>query len=342
MINGSTPFTNPPGNMPGFDPEFSDIVDYILRITYRIWEGKQPGLCERYYSKDCPVYTLAGYSEGAEQIIQNTLLTMEAFPDRTLHADNIIWSGNPEEGFHTSHLITTTMTHLGASEHGPATGRSATIQVIAHCVVRENRIVEEWLVRDNWSLAEQLGYDPQELAAELARKPWDAKSHFARWLDSEWKRVQGADRIAVDALPDDAVSRIHAMINNIWNGRIMGDCRSLYADNACIHASARPDIEGIDAIEQFFIQLVGAMPDVQVSIDHTCTNSMLSGDYVAVRWTLAGTHKGGTFLGPASDAPIVIIGESQYHIEDGKIVREWIVFDQLGVLTQIERVRQAS
>ena len=31
--------------MAGFDDEFVNIVDYILRITYRIWEGKQIGLC---------------------------------------------------------------------------------------------------------------------------------------------------------------------------------------------------------------------------------------------------------------------------------------------------------
>ena len=37
-------------SMAGFDDEFTDIVDYILRITYRIWEGKQIGLCYDYYS----------------------------------------------------------------------------------------------------------------------------------------------------------------------------------------------------------------------------------------------------------------------------------------------------
>ena len=37
----SAPATAAPGNMPGFHAEFTDIVDYILRITYRIWEGKQ-------------------------------------------------------------------------------------------------------------------------------------------------------------------------------------------------------------------------------------------------------------------------------------------------------------
>ena len=112
----SAPAINPPRNMQGFDAEFSDIVDYILRITYRIWEGKQVGLCHDYYSEDCPVFTLTGYTEGAEEVTQNTLKTLAAFPDRTLHADDIIWSGNPQDGFHTSHLITTEMTNLGPSE----------------------------------------------------------------------------------------------------------------------------------------------------------------------------------------------------------------------------------
>ena len=54
--------------MVGFDDEFTDIVDYILRITYRIWEGKQIGLCYDYYSDDCPVYTMAGITIGAEAV----------------------------------------------------------------------------------------------------------------------------------------------------------------------------------------------------------------------------------------------------------------------------------
>ena len=79
----SAPGSTSSGAMKGFDPEFTDIVDYILRITYRIWEGKQVGLCRDYYSDDCPVYTLAGYGEGAETVTQNTLRTLGGFPDRT-------------------------------------------------------------------------------------------------------------------------------------------------------------------------------------------------------------------------------------------------------------------
>lgn len=51
----NAPGTHEIGPMKGFDPEFTDVVDYILRITERIWEGKQVGLCRDYYSSDCPI-----------------------------------------------------------------------------------------------------------------------------------------------------------------------------------------------------------------------------------------------------------------------------------------------
>jgi predicted ester cyclase len=346
MLIDNAPPSQPPGNMPGFDAEFADITDYILRITYRIWEGKQVGLCRRYYSDDCPVYTLAGYSEGAEEVTRNTLLTLGAFPDRTLHAVNIVWSGNATDGFHTSHLITTHMTHLGDSEHGPATGLSATIQVIAHCVVRDNRIVEEWLVRDNWSLARQLNCDPWRLARAHAEKPLGKDSRYAQWLEAEWARVQRGNREPHAAIPSAACTdQVGAMLHNIWNARLAGDCRSLYAENALMHASAHGTLDGIAAIERFFLGVLGSLPDAMISVDHACSESMLSGDYLALRWTLAGTHLGGNLWGPATAAPVLILGESHYKLQDSRIVEEWLVFDQVAVVAQIERarlVRQAA
>ena len=173
--------------MVGFDDEFTDIVDYILRITYRIWEGKQIGLCYDYYSDDCPVYTMAGITIGAEEVTQNTLITLASFPDRTLGAENIIWGGNDTDGFHTSHLIKTSMTNLGSSDMGPATGNQATFFVIAHCIVKDNKIIEEWLVRDNYALTEQLGFDVHEIAAQKASEP--LQKRLEDWYQSELNRV---------------------------------------------------------------------------------------------------------------------------------------------------------
>ncbi|MDJ0878952.1 MAG: ester cyclase [Halieaceae bacterium] len=340
----SAPADGEPNGLPGFDPEFKDIVDYILRITYRIWEGKQVGLCHDYYSEDCPVYTLAGYSEGAEVVMQNTIRTLGGFPDRTLHADNIVWGGDAEAGYHSSHLISTHMTNLGPSEFGPATGKQATIQVIAHCVCKDNRIVEEWLVRDNLSLARQLGVDHDEWAAQKAAEPLDPNSPFAQWLASEAARVGNVTRERSPYPGDPRDHRelqVARALHNIWNARMVGDTNVLYAEDAVLHASAREDAVGTTAIARFYMDMMSCLPDARLAVDYTCSQSMRDdGDFVAARWTLAGTHTGGTLWGAPTGAPILILGESQYRMINGKVVEEWLVFDELAVLTQVHRARQ--
>lgn len=339
----NAPADGEPAGLPGFDAEFKDIVDYILRITYRIWEGKQVGLCFDYYSDDCPVYTLAGYSAGAEVVTQNTIRTLGGFPDRTLHADNIVWGGDAESGYHSSHLISTHMTNLGPSEFGPATGKEATIQVIAHCVCKDNRIVEEWLVRDNLSLARQLGVDVDAWVAQKAAEPLDPNSTFAQWLNSEFERVSALPRDRQNYPADGAAdpeAMVTAALHNIWSGRLVGDANLLYAEDAVLHASAREDINGTTDIARFYMDVLSCLPDAKVAVDYTCKNSMLDdATFVAARWSLAGHHTGGTLWGAATSAPIYILGESQYKIVDGKVVEEWLVFDELAVLTQVERAR---
>ena len=337
------PVSDLTGSMAGFDAEFTGIIDYILRITYRIWEGKQVDLCRDFYSEDCPVYTLAGYFEGAESVTQNTYKTLSGFPDRTLHADNIVWGGNDQDGYHTSHLICTNMTNLGASEFGEPTGKKAQIQVIAHCICKDNRVIEEWLVRDNYSLAEQLGVDPKAYALEQAKKPLNENGVFANWLSSEHKRVsiQNSDTLPYPADPNSDVEQfVTAALQNIWNARLLGDTNLFYAENAHLHASARTDYKGPTDIAQFYESILGSITDAKLSIDYVCSNSMVTSDqHVAVRWILAGTHNGDSLWGAATNSPLLILGESQYRIVAGKVVEEWLVFDELAVLTQVERAR---
>ena len=336
----SAPARSSGGAMPGFDAEFADIVDFIERITYRIWEGKQVGLIYDYYSEDCPVYTLAGYSQGADQVVQNTLRTLGAFPDRSLRCDNVIWGGDAQSGFHSSHLITSHMTNLGFSEFGAATGKSATIQVIAHCVCRDNHVIEEWLVRDSLSLAQQLGIDPQEWARRKARVQLNWDNPFRQWQEFEFRRVCEMEQDRAAYPSDDNERLIAAGLQNIWNARLVGDTQLLYAADAVLHASARPDITGIEDIARFYMGVLATLPDARVSIDYTCHNSMRTdADYVAARWTLAGHQLGGVLWGEPTGVPILVIGESQYRMVEGKILEEWLVFDELAVLTQVYRAR---
>lgn len=330
--------------MQGFDAEFSDIVDYILRITYRIWEGKQVGLCMDYYSSDCPVYTLAGVTIGAQEVTQNTLATLASFPDRTLDAVNIICGGDDKAGFHSSHLIRTHMTNMGDSEYGPATHKDATILVIAHCIVKDNRIIEEWLVRDNYSLAEQLGHDPHEVAKHWAKKP--VNDRLIQWRNQELYRLKQqvtSDRLAAGNTSE---SFIRATLQNIWNARMVGDVYQAYADNAKLHSVSNRELEGRDAIASFYTQILGTLSDLRFSADYVCQQPANNDDTdkgidLAVRWSISGIHSGHALYGKPTGQTLYILGESHYRIIDGEIVEEWTIFDELAVLSEIYRARNA-
>ena len=62
----------------GFDSDYADIVDYILRCTHRIWEQKDIGLIETHYGADCPVIIIYRATWPDEEIIRTTLAEMRA------------------------------------------------------------------------------------------------------------------------------------------------------------------------------------------------------------------------------------------------------------------------
>ena len=329
----------------GFDAEFTDLVDYILRITRRIWEGKQVGLCLDYYTADCPVYTLSGVTIGAAEVTQNTLATLASFPDRSLNAMNIICGGDAIDGFHSSHLISSHMTNLGDSDWGPATGREATILVVAHCILKNNQIVEEWLVRDNYSLAQQLGHDPHLVAQAWANKP--ISSRLANWRNAELERLREQVVFNRVAAGTDAESIIRGNLQNIWNAKMVGDVYQCYAVDACLHGVSGRQLRGQDAIARFYTDILGTLSDLRFSLDYSCQQPSESADQcagveLAARWTLSGVHTGSALYGPPTGTTLFILGESHYHIVEGLIVEEWNVFDELSVLAEVYRARNAA
>ena len=79
-------------DLPGYEPVYRDFVDYIIRCTHRIWEEKNVGLCRSHYAQDCAIHTLAGPVNGVEAVVQNTITTLAATPDRRLIGEDEIWS----------------------------------------------------------------------------------------------------------------------------------------------------------------------------------------------------------------------------------------------------------
>ena len=93
-------------SMDGFNPEYRDIVDYILRITHEIWEERGIGVIFDTYHNNTIAHACSGTSRGVLPVISGTLSHLHAFPDKKIVAESAIWSEDTPGYFFTCLLYT--------------------------------------------------------------------------------------------------------------------------------------------------------------------------------------------------------------------------------------------
>lgn len=321
--------------MKGFDPEFADLPDYIVKITERIWEGRGIDLIRRWYAPDCVVYTSMGPFRGVEAVVAGTLDTLNAFPDRRLLPEDVIWSSEGEAGWLSSHRVSAPARHDGHGAFGPPTGRAIHFRAIADCLCRDNMVVEEWLTRDQSGIALQLGLDPAAMADALAaqdraagRKPW----HLA---DAARLRETGALRPPVHQ-GHPAARLVRDAWTAIWNDADLARVRAVYHPAAVAHVPGNRILHGHDRIERWLIGHLSAFPDARLAVEHSIALADPGmATRVATRWWMAGTHTGTGEWGAPSGATVLVLGVTHSDIVEGRVRNEWTVFDEVAVLKQI-------
>jgi steroid delta-isomerase-like uncharacterized protein len=93
---------------------------------------------------------------------------------------------------------------------------------------------------------------------------------------------------------------------------------------------ARP-VVGVAAIKQRAAAVRAAFGDLEVAVE----DFVASGDRVAWRWVLRGTHVG-AFLGiAATGRRVVLRGVNFQRIADGRIVEHWTLADAAGAARQL-------
>lgn len=313
---------------PGAYTADHSLVDYILGITYEIWEEGGVDLINQYYAPDTVVYTLDAVTDNSKVVIDGTNAMLSAFPDRLLLADDIIGKGDSHSGY-SSHRVLSPMTNTGDSAWGPATGRQVRIMNMADCVVEEGVIVREWLARDNLALVRQLGFDVRQCAQRIAGNQNDA---LRQWFAEETSRLQGTTAASRVACGID----LQEVLDALW---ITGDEAVLdatYAHYAVLHRSPVETISGRVAIEAHFARLRQAFRIDATSVDHVCMQPAGDdADHIAVRWAVCGTHAGDYLGVKASGKPVYIMGVTHRRIVNERVAIEWTVFDSLGVMAQL-------
>ena len=328
--------------MRGFDPEYPDIVDYIIRITHRIWEEKDVGYIYDTYQHNCVIHDSMGDRHGREGVVASTLQSLAAFSECRLYADDVIWSGNQDDGFHTSHLSTGISYNRGYSSYGPPTGRKIVSRAIANCLSKDNKIFEEWLLHDDSATIRQMGYDVNEVAERQVRSALDTSVYQVPVSDPMRMLGQYAPAPLATHPHDgfDVEDFVRATYHDIWNRRRLNLVAQRYAPSHICSTSGNRRFQGTGALTAFMLNMLALFPDAEISVDHVYWNGDDTRGYrVAVRWTLSGTHAGYGEYGPPSRARILAMGLSQHTIKNGLFVQESSLFDEMSILRQIAAQR---
>jgi predicted ester cyclase len=322
--------------MRGFDDEFIDIVDYIVRITHRIWEDKRVNLIYDYYSHNCVVHGARGDAVGREAVVAATVQTMHAFPDRRPYADAVIWGGDDEVGFYSSHRLMGTGHNYGYTAYGPPTGKLLYWRTIADCLVKENRIVEEWIVRDELHVVRQLGFDPRAVARTVARSlPRAFFDEIHTLVERHTSSVLPAP-LEPQGDPQQPGEQVRQLVHELWNARAFGLLFERFAVGYRCHAPAGRELVGREEYFQYILSLLAALPNARLLIEHVCaTGDERGGSNVALRWTLLGTHEGYGIYGPPTGRHVRLLGMSHFRLHGGQLQEEWTVFDEIALLAQL-------
>ncbi len=320
-------------DMRGFDPKFADLPDYIEKITREIWEDRGiGGSLDKYYAPDVIVRASNAIITDNKGVTAATLATLHEFPDRQLVYEDVIWSGNEDDGFLSSHRLISVMRKQGDGVYGPGEGQLVRARIIADCVVKNGVISEEWLVRDHGAFAKCLGTTAEALARSLVETDLATTGKVTVFTPAD--DVPGPYVATIDQ--SEEAQRYADAWRQIWGRKTPAAIRSYYHQGASVSVAAGEVLSGHGDIDRFVISYLASFPDADFTVDHLIVNRDPGQPVrLAMRWSMNATHTGWGRFGAPSGARVYILGMTHAYMVDGRVTMEWICTDEVAIWKQI-------
>jgi predicted ester cyclase len=317
--------------MKGFDKKYKDFPDYILKITKRIWEGKDVDSIGEFYTDNIPVRSPFGITYGNKPVIEATYNTLKEFPNRQLLGEDVIWNGNDDNGYHSSHRILSKGTHLGDGFYGKPTGKDIYYRVIADCACKDNQVYDEWIVRDQGAMVRQIGYTPKEFAQIMVDKEGGfekAKKLFDK------NDIKPSDYQPEKIKKDSAGQKYSEILSKVFEeGYDFND----YNRASSIYWPGNQLGHGREDISKFWNSLKDIFTDIKFTIEHVgYLDESNKNPRASIRWFLEGIHsEDSEDYGKKTNSKLFIMGINHVELNQDGIIREWVLFDEVAIWKQI-------
>jgi hypothetical protein len=131
-------------------------------------------------------------------------------------------------------------------------------------------------------------------------------------------------------------------LEGIWNGDSENILKNAYSDEFRFSGPTERSFTGIVPYLGLVNSLKAAFPDLHAGVDEVYWMGNDKKGYLSsVRWSATGTHAGEGIYGAPTGAPVQIWGITQQRIVDGRVVHEWMLFNELDLMMQIAAARKA-
>lgn len=323
--------------MRGFDERYVDIVDYIVGITEEIWDRKNLGYLHECYASDIFRMEENGPKIGRAAVLTDSAVVLQSMPDVATFADECIWAGDDEVGFHTSHRGPEIGRNTGASVFGSATNTRIATWSMANCVAKDNYIYEEWELANTGSVIRALGLNIVETARRTASERSSAPfTEYTERID-RFRDSPPAQAVTPDGGFDpDAFARF--LFHSIWNRRNLHLIDSVYSPTVRFHGPTDRELYGRAQVTEFVLSLLGTFPDLALTVDEIYwMGNDIDGYRISTRWSAVGTHTGPALYGSPTGREVFIWGITQQYITRATITEEWTLFNEFHIMQELFR-----
>ncbi len=306
----------------------NEIENFIYQITEEIWENKKVENIRKYYARDVIVRSPSITTFDCDKVVEATYLTLNQFPDRELIGEDVISCGSIDKIYLSSHRILSTGTHIGDGIYGKPTGKKVIYRVIADCLVKDNKVIEEWIIRDEKSILNQLGIQTYDYVKQ--------KILEGVYKKSDINSIKNCFKI------ENKISPCKSKNNNRYKNYLLEIIKDqskvyhLYERSAQLYWIGGEVIYTLDHIFEKWKFILSCFNISKCEISNSILlNQPNMRQRASLRWRLICKHSQNGIFGMPTNKDVEIFGIS--HAEFGKngIVREFILIDEISIWKQI-------
>jgi predicted ester cyclase len=337
-----------------------DIVRFILQTTHEIWDEQNFDAIHDYFAEDFISYGAEGREFGdLDDLYSYALTRTAAFPDTRVFVDDLLWTGDEERGFKTSHSFTVTATNTGESRYGPPTSKRLRLTGIANCKVEKRdgqwQYTEERAEDDQFAILRactpgETGPYP-EIPDELLAGADDAATSDASATDAgDSSTDDPTDSTGTHDVPErsvevsdggfDPAAFLLDLADTVWNERSVGALDEYYAEDVVVEAASGRSLRDVTALRDDVLQRQAAFPDLELTVEDLMVVEEDGGYNSSMAYRISATHDGPSKYGTASGTPVTFTGIVNRKLRN--VGGEWRVvwvredFDELRLMRQLQ------